>query len=106
MSMDLALLILANDGQPGRRIWRLQSKRPMWPVPVVVLDVDPKDLLEVAASDDEQPVQALAADGADPAFRVGVCSGRPHRRDEHFGAFGAEHIVEVAAELRVAVTHD
>jgi len=67
--MDLALLILANDGQPGRRIWRLQSKRPMWPVPVVVLDVDPKDLLEVAASDDEQPVQALGADRADPALR-------------------------------------
>jgi hypothetical protein len=44
-------------------------------VGVVVLDVDPKDLVEVAAPDDRQPVQALGAHCPDPAFPVGVRVG-------------------------------
>jgi hypothetical protein len=52
-----ALLVFANHGQPGRRIWRLQCKRSMLPVSVVVFEVDPKDLLEVAAPDDQEPVR-------------------------------------------------
>src|SRR4030095_10322082 len=39
---------------------------------VVVVDVLTKHLLEVPAPNDEQPVQALAPDRADPAFGVGV----------------------------------
>ena len=78
----------------------------MWPMPVVVLDVDPKDLLEVAAPNNQQPVQALGTDRAHPALRVGVRSGCPHRRNEHPGSLRAEHIAEPAAELRVVVTHD
>ena len=34
---------------------------------VVVPDVDTEDMLELAAADDQQPVEALAADAADPA---------------------------------------
>jgi hypothetical protein len=62
-----ALLILADNGQPGTGIWRRQPERPVWTVSVVVLDIDPKDLLQMAAPDDQQPVQALGADGADPS---------------------------------------
>jgi hypothetical protein len=40
-------------------------------VGVVVLDIDQKDLLEVATPDD-QPVQALNPHRPDPAFRMGV----------------------------------
>jgi hypothetical protein len=29
-----------------------------------MLDIDPQDLLEVAAADDQQPIQALGTDGA------------------------------------------
>jgi hypothetical protein len=39
-------------------------------MPVVVLDVDTKDLLQMAAPNDQQPIQALGADGADPPFCV------------------------------------
>jgi hypothetical protein len=72
-------------------------------VGVVVLDVDPKDLVEVAAPDDQQPVQALGAHCPDPAFRMGVRVGGLHRRQQHLGALRAEHVVEAAGELRVVV---
>jgi hypothetical protein len=43
---------------------------PVGTVAVVMLDVDPKDLLQVATANDQQPVQALGADRPQPAFRV------------------------------------
>jgi len=69
-----------------------------------VLRVDANDALEVAAADDQQPVEALPPQTADPA--LGVCSRlrRPHRRLDHTDALGAEDLVEVARELAVAVT--
>jgi hypothetical protein len=68
---------------------------------VVVGSIDPEDLLEMAAPDDQQPVQALSADRANPPLRVGV---RLHGGAEHLGALGPEHVVEAAGELRVTVT--
>ena len=38
-SMDAAASILAYEDQRGGRGRWLQSKRPMWPVPVVVVDI-------------------------------------------------------------------
>jgi hypothetical protein len=77
--------------------------RPVRTVGVVVLVIDPKDLLEVAGPDDQQPVQALGAYRPDPALRVGVRVRRLHRRQQHLGALGAEHVVEAVGELRVVV---
>jgi len=65
--------------------------------------VDPKDLLKVTAADDQQPVQALGADRTNPTLRKCVSVRRLHRRDQHLGALGAEHIIEPATELRVTV---
>jgi hypothetical protein len=48
-----ALVVLTEDGQPGGRIWGLQSERPVGTVAVVMLDVDPQDLLQVASTDDQ-----------------------------------------------------
>jgi hypothetical protein len=50
------LVVLTEDGQPGGRIWGLQSERPVGTVAVVLSDVDPKDLFEMASTDDQQPV--------------------------------------------------
>jgi hypothetical protein len=72
-------------------------------VGVVVLDVDPQHLLEVATTHDEQPVQALGADGTNSPLRVGVGVRGLHRRDQHLGALRPEHVVEAAGERRVAV---
>ena len=53
-------LALAGDVQASRRIRRPQLQRPVWAMPVVVLDVAPENLLEMAAPDDQQPVQHSA----------------------------------------------
>src|SRR5215213_8440309 len=39
---------------------------------VVMVDVDAEDVLELAAAEDQQPVEAFAAYGADPALHVRV----------------------------------
>ena len=94
-------MLLAGKGWFDGWIRRLQPERPVWAMGVVVLDVDPEDLLEMAAPDDQQPVQALSADRANPPLRVGV---RLHGGAEHLGALGPEHVVEAVGELRVTVT--
>jgi hypothetical protein len=104
--VDLGRRILASEGRFDSWIRRLQPERPVWAMGVVVLDVDPQHLLEVAAADNQQPVQALGADRPDPAFGVGVGVGRLHRRDQHLNAVRPEHVVEGARELRVAVVQD
>ena len=75
----------------------------MWPVLVVVAAVDAEHVLEVAAAEDEDPVEAVGADRAHPALGVGVRVRRLHRRPDHLDAFGAEDLVEGVAELRVAI---
>jgi hypothetical protein len=45
-----------------------QRERAVWPVGVVVADIDAQDALELPAAGDQEPVEAVAADGADPAL--------------------------------------
>jgi hypothetical protein len=68
-----------------------------------VRDVDPKGLLEVASADDQQPVQALGADGLHPALGVRVRLGRLHWGQEHLDALRPEHCIEAVAELGIPV---
>jgi hypothetical protein len=70
---------------------------------VVVVDVNAQDALELPAAADQEPVEAVAADGADPAFGERVCLWRAKWGADDLDAFAAENIVEVAAELAVAV---
>jgi hypothetical protein len=49
----------------------------MWPVGVVVVDVDAQNTLELFAACDQKPVEAVAADRADEAFSDRVCLRRP-----------------------------
>ena len=57
----------------------------------------------MTTSDDQQPVEALGPDGTDPTLRVGIGVRGLDWRDEHLGILGAEHLVEPATDLRVAV---
>jgi hypothetical protein len=61
-------------------------------VRVVVLDVDRQDSFEVAAVEDQEPIEALAADAADPAFGKRVSSGCAYRCPDDPDRFGAEHL--------------
>jgi hypothetical protein len=99
-SMPPALELIADDRQSGGRVWRFTSQ---CSVLVVVPDGNPKDLLEVAAPNNEQPVQALGADRWDPALRVRVRPWCPQWRDQDLGVLVADHIVEGAGEPRVMV---
>ena len=91
-------------GKHGRGlVWRLKRERSVRPVLVVMGGVGAEHLLEVAAVDDQDPVEALAAEGADPTLgvriRIRSSDGRPD--DPH--ALAAEDLVEGAAELTVAI---
>ena len=75
----------------------------MGPVLVVVPAVDAEHVFEMAAAEDEDPVEAVGADGSHPAFGVGVRVGRLHGRADHVEALGVEDLIERTAELRVAI---
>ena len=73
---------------------------------VVVREVLDQNLLEMTASEYEEPVQALPADGADEAFGQRVRTRGEHRRLDDPGALGTEHLAEAGVELRVSVPHE
>src|SRR5919201_3578060 len=78
----------------------------MWPVLVVVVAVDADHMLEVAAAEDEDSIEAVGADRADPALGEGVRVRRLDGRADHLDALAPEDLVEGVAELRVAVVDE
>jgi len=52
---------------------------------------------------DQDPVEAVGADCANPALGEGVGVRRSDRGSDDFDAFGAEDLVEGMAEFRVAI---
>jgi hypothetical protein len=75
----------------------------MWPVAVVMVDEDHKHSLEMAAVEDQQPVETLGSDGADEAFGNRVRLWGAHRCADDLDPFASEDDVEVARELAVAI---
>ena len=57
----------------------------------------------MAATDDQDPVEAFRSDGADEPFRVRVRLRRSHRRVDDVDSFAAEDLVEGGGELAVAI---
>src|ERR671938_1200818 len=78
----------------------------MRPVAVVIVDDDLEHPLEMTAVEDQQPVAAFGADGANEAFCDGVRLRRSHRRADDLDPFASEHDVEVARELAVAIVDE
>ncbi len=58
---------------------RRQVEGSMWPVAVVMVDEDAQHPLELAAVEDQEPIEALRSDGADEAFGDRVRLRRLHR---------------------------
>jgi hypothetical protein len=73
------------------------------PVAVVVRDEDAEHLFEVPSAEDEEPVEAFGAGGADEALGDGVRLWRANRSSNDLEALAAEDGVEAAAEFGVAV---
>jgi hypothetical protein len=82
---------------------RQEAERPVRALEVVVGCVGAEGVFEVAVAEDQEPVEAFGADGADEFFGVGVRLWRPNRRVDHSDAFAAEDLVEGCREFAVAV---
>lgn len=67
-----------SDGWRGARVGRAQVKRSMRSHAVVATDVDAEDVPELTAADDQNPIEALAANASDPTLHEGVGVGRLH----------------------------
>src|SRR6266508_2777453 len=86
-----------------RGCWWFQVERAMRSMGVVVVDVDDQDTLKLSTACDQEPVETVAADRADPALREGVRVRRPERGTDDLDALASEDIIERLAELAVAV---
>ena len=75
----------------------------MRPVRVVVSEEDAEHVLEVAAVQDQEPVEALSAGSADEALGDRVRLRCAHRGLDDLDAFACEDRIEAARELGVAV---
>src|SRR2546422_10259359 len=60
----------------------------------------------MAAAEDEDSVETISAESADPALGVSVRVRRLDRRADHPDALSPEDLVEGVAELRVAVVDE
>jgi hypothetical protein len=87
-------------------VGREEVERAVWPVLVVMAAVDVEHVLEVTPPEDQDPVEAIGAEGAHPPFGVGVRVRRLDRRANHLDALGSEHGVEGVAELRVSIVDE
>jgi hypothetical protein len=84
-------------------VWRSLVEGAVGAMRVVVLDVGREDSFEVAAVEDRESIEALAADAADPQLHVRVRLGCAHGCSDDPDRFGPEHLVEGGGELAVAV---
>jgi hypothetical protein len=85
---------------------RQEPERAVGPVLVVVAAVDAEHALEVAATEDEDPVEAVGADSPHPAFGVGVRVWRMDGCADHLDPFGAEDVIEGVAEFAVTIVDE
>ena len=69
---------------------------------VEVADVDAEYVLELAAPEDQEPVEALPAHASDPAFRVSVRVRRLDRCTDDLDPFAAEDRVKGARTAAAA----
>ena len=93
-----------SGGERGRHGLRsFESETAVGPVDVVMADVLVQHGLELAPADDQDPVEALPSEGADPAFADRVGHGCPHGGLDHPEAFRTEHRVERPGEECVPV---
>ena len=78
----------------------------MRPSVVVMAHVDAEDVLEVAAAGDQEPVETLSADAADPALDVRVPVRRSDRRADDADACAREDGIERCREPAVSVVYE
>ena len=71
-----------------------------------MIDVDAEHLLELSPADDQDPVEAVTSDGADPALGKRVRFRGLEGCADHFNTLAAEDLVEAVRELAVAIVDE
>lgn len=77
-----------------------------WPPCVVMGNVIPDDPFEVAAAEDERPVQAFTPHGADPSFGEGVRPRSPDRGEDDLDAVTGKDRIEAPRVPGVPVPNE
>ncbi len=106
--MQEATKSISSPDRPGRR-WQTalgrnrwnETKRSVRALAVVVLSEDAHDEIEMSASEDQQPVQALPACRSHEPLGICIRPRCPRRSEDHRGAVGAKDLIEGGAELGV-----
>jgi hypothetical protein len=78
----------------------------VWAVSGVVGLLLSQHVHELAFVEDQYPVQALAAHGADPPFGVSVGLRRARRTEQHRDAGAGEHGGEAGSELGITIAEE
>jgi transposase len=84
----------------------LQIERAVRPPPVVVTHADPKDVVELAAADDQDPIEQLAPGAPHPALHVSVRVRRLDWSPDDGDALAREDAVERRSELLVPIVDE
>src|SRR2546425_968452 len=80
-------------------LWRDEPKTSMWSMAVVVLDVGVERALELAATEDQHPVEALAPCRADEALRERVGLRGLHRCSDDRDPLASKDLIERIGQL-------
>ena len=87
----------------ARRVRSREPERTVRALAVVMVDVGAKHSLQLAAADDQEPVEALPAHRAQEPLGDRVRLRGPDRRADDLNALAAEHLIERVRELAVAI---
>ncbi|MCK2220477.1 hypothetical protein MF672_042755 [Actinomadura sp. ATCC 31491] len=82
-----------------------EAEEAVWPVAIVVIGVFVQHGAKVPFAEDQQPVGAFRACGADPSLGEGVRARRSWRDLEYLNVVACEHLIEAAGELRVPIAY-
>ena len=80
-----------------------ESEGAVRPVAIVMIGVFVQHGAKVPFAEDQQPVGAFRAGGADPSLGKRVRARRPRRNLQHVNAVACEDLIEAAGELRVPI---
>ena len=102
-----------NDNH-GTSVWRLHVsrrrciavQRQMGAGIVVIIEIRGEKAFEMSVAHDDHMIEALAADGADEAFDVGILPGTARSRHDFFDAEAVDALSERVAVDAVAVVQE
>jgi hypothetical protein len=83
-----------------------QPEPAVWAATVVVLDIVPKDCLQVAESSDQHPIEAFGLDRLHPSLCEGVGSRCLDRGANDVDTFSSEDTIETTAVLGIAIVDE